>query len=323
MTDDPCSIIADELVVGGCAVRHVELPGRVRRAGAHAAAASGPACRCCSSTPCITSPKPTPIATRSRALEPQPDQPARRASRRSGCGSRARRRAAAATRSSRCSARCRTTTCGSPACGASSRRAAPTCRRSSRSRCRPARCCARSARSRSWTTREVWAYAQRARHSAAAALRPQGYTSIGCEPCTSLPSTRATIGRAAGAVRSSSAAFTFSAVEVDDRAPGLKTRRPQASSAPLSASSTAILAASAGSLLAVTTAVLPFGGGPGDSFSFGAHLLERAHHLLHRARHAGRGAGGPSRSRAPAADRRCGRRTAARRAPRARPPDTG
>ena len=40
-----------ELDAGGAALRHLQLPGRVRRAGAHAAAASSRASRCCSSTP--------------------------------------------------------------------------------------------------------------------------------------------------------------------------------------------------------------------------------------------------------------------------------
>jgi phosphoadenosine phosphosulfate reductase len=38
-----------------------------------------------------------------------------------------------------------------------------------------------------WTTREVWEYAKR-HDIPLLPLYDEGYTSIGCEPCTSLPS---------------------------------------------------------------------------------------------------------------------------------------
>ena len=96
-------------------------------------------------------------------------------------------------------------------CAASSRHRARTCRRSSRSRCRPARCCARSARSRTWTTKDVWTYAKE-HDIPLLPLYDLGYTSIGCEPCTTLPLDPDNERSGRWGARSSSAGFTSSAV---------------------------------------------------------------------------------------------------------------
>ena len=59
-----------------------------------------------------------------------------------------------------------------------------------------------------WTNRDVWAYLDR--HSIPALpLYDQGYTSIGCQPCTSLPLSRTICVRAAGRARNWNAAFIF------------------------------------------------------------------------------------------------------------------
>ena len=58
-----------------------------------------------------------------------------------------------------------------------------------------------------WTTKDVWTYA-REHDIPLLPLYERGYTSIGCEPCTSLPLDPRTIGRDGGAVRSWSAGFT-------------------------------------------------------------------------------------------------------------------
>ena len=110
-----------------------------------------------------------------RAKEPKP-----------GCGSsRAPPRAASATRSSRCSRRSPITTPGSPGSAANSRRRARTCRRTSRSSCR-AKTIRRVSPLAAWTARDMWQYAKD--HSIKLMpLYDEGYTSIGCEPCTTPP----------------------------------------------------------------------------------------------------------------------------------------
>ena len=61
-----------------------------------------------------------------------------------------------------------------------------------------------------WSTKEVWVYAK-AHDIPLLPLYDLGYTSVGCEPCTTLPGhSSATSGRAAGRVRSSSAGSTSS-----------------------------------------------------------------------------------------------------------------
>ena len=69
-----------------------------------------------------------------REVEPEPDQPEGARAVRSASGRRAPTTAARATRSGRCSARSKGTTPGSPGCGATSRRHAPTFSTSSRLR---------------------------------------------------------------------------------------------------------------------------------------------------------------------------------------------
>ena len=94
--------------------------------------------------------------------------------------------AARGTRWARSSPRSRTTTSGSRDCGATSRRRAPTCARSSRSRCRAARCLRKVSPLVDWTMKDVWQHAK-AHDIPLLPLYELGYTSIGCEPCTSLP----------------------------------------------------------------------------------------------------------------------------------------
>jgi phosphoadenosine phosphosulfate reductase len=60
-----------------------------------------------------------------------------------------------------------------------------------------------------WSTREVWAYAKQ-HDIPLLPLYDLGYTSIGCEPCTSLRSIPPTIARAAGPARSWNAGSTSS-----------------------------------------------------------------------------------------------------------------
>ena len=198
-----------ELDDGRLAVRDLELPGRVRRARAHAAQRSNPASRCCSSTRCITSPRP--IAYR--------DELARRwglnlvtlraASRSPDCGARTRGLLRAPQSGAAVRARSQTTTSGSRACAAISHRAAPTCRRWSRSRCRPARCCGRSVRWRAGRRKRVWAYA-RQHDIPLLPLYAQATRASAASRARRCRSSRRTIGRAAGAGRSSSAGFTSS-----------------------------------------------------------------------------------------------------------------
>ena len=58
-----------------------------------------------------------------------------------------------------------------------------------------------------WTEREVWAYLKE--HGIPVLpLYDRGYTSIGCEPCTTPPAGEDACGRGAGAGRSWSAGFT-------------------------------------------------------------------------------------------------------------------
>ena len=121
-----------------------------------------------------------------RAVGAEPRQPARGRAAAGLWQTRAPTPAARATRWSRSSRRSRTTTSGSPAlrreqspsranlaevepftlpCGKSIRKVSPLAR---------------------WTTKDVWAYAK-AHDIPLLPLYELGYTSIGCEPCTSLP----------------------------------------------------------------------------------------------------------------------------------------
>ena len=60
-----------------------------------------------------------------------------------------------------------------------------------------------------WTNRDVWAVSAIATAFPRLPLYDQGYTSIGCKPCTSLPLIRTICVRAAGRARSSNAEFIF------------------------------------------------------------------------------------------------------------------
>ena len=134
-------------------------------------ARSGPTSRCCSSTRSITSTQTyayrDELAQRwdlnlvnLRAAEPAP-----------GCGRRAPRRAARATRWSRSSRRSEATTSGSPGCAASSRRRARTCRRSSRSPAERQGDSAKDQPAGALDDAGRVGVREGARHSAAAALR--------------------------------------------------------------------------------------------------------------------------------------------------------
>ena len=77
-------------------------------------------------------------------------------------------------------------TSGSPDCGAISPRRAPGCRRSSRSAVGEGATLQKISPLARWTTADVRAYAS-AHAIPLLPLYERGYTSIGCEPCTSLP----------------------------------------------------------------------------------------------------------------------------------------
>ena len=96
-----------------------------------------------------------------RAVGTESGQPARGSASARTVAGRARVPAAAGTKWSRSSRRSRTTTSGSPACGASSRQARAGLTEIEPFRCRRARRCGRSARSRRGRRREVWDYAKR------------------------------------------------------------------------------------------------------------------------------------------------------------------
>ena len=93
--------------------------------------------------------------------------------------------AARCAKSSRSFARSLPTTCGSPACADSSQSHAPTCRPEESSRC-PGPHAHKLSPLAEWSTRDVWQYAESHRFRYCP-LYEKGYTSIGCEPCTSLP----------------------------------------------------------------------------------------------------------------------------------------
>ena len=90
------------------------------------------------------------------------------------------------TRSSRSSARSPTTTSGSRGCGASSRRRVRRWRRWSRSGCQTAQLLTQGQPAGRLDDEDVWAYAK-AHDIPLLPLYDLGYTSIGCEPCTTLP----------------------------------------------------------------------------------------------------------------------------------------
>ena len=81
--------------------------------------------------------------------------------------------------------------------------------RSSRSACRRARSSRRVSPLAAWTTKDVWMYAK-AHDIPLLPLYELGYTSIGCEPCTSLPLDPTIRDRAAGRARSWNAGSTSS-----------------------------------------------------------------------------------------------------------------
>ena len=174
----------DELGGGRPAVRDLELPGGVRRAGAHAAARR-PAFRCCSSTRSTTSRRPYAYRDEIAARWNLNLVNLRPASRQLGLWQQDTQACCARTRSSRCSARCRTTTCGSRAAArpvTEPRR--PAGDRAVRAADRE-RSCARSAR---WRVDDEGRLDLRQAHDIPLLpLYELGYTSIGCEPCTSLP----------------------------------------------------------------------------------------------------------------------------------------
>ena len=169
------------------AVHHVELPGRVRGAHAHAArgAAGHPG-----AVPRHVPSLPADAGLSRRAdgaVGTESDQPAGDRRRASACGRpRAPRRAASATRWSRCSRRSRATTPGSRRCAATSRRRARTCRKWSRSSCR-AEGRSRASRRSPAGPRATCGRTRRTHDIPLLPLYELGYTSIGCEPCTALP----------------------------------------------------------------------------------------------------------------------------------------
>ena len=69
-----------------------------------------------------------------------------------------------------------------------------------------------------WTTKDVWMYAK-AHDIPLLPLYDLGYTSIGCEPCTTVRSIPKIPARGAGRARSSNAASTFSRFGTDTRVP--------------------------------------------------------------------------------------------------------
>ena len=86
----------------------------------------------------------------------------------------------------RCSARSRITTRGSPVCAGTSRRRGPTFSTSNRSRFKTGKVLTKISPLAKWTTKDVWRYAK-AHEIPLLPLYELGYTSVGCEPCTSLP----------------------------------------------------------------------------------------------------------------------------------------
>ena len=91
-----------------------------------------------------------------------------------------------ATRSSRCSARCRTTTCGSPGCAAQQSPSRANLQEIEPFALPTGKVLRKISPLAQWTTKEVWDYA-REHDIPLLPLYDRGYTSIGCEPCTTLP----------------------------------------------------------------------------------------------------------------------------------------
>ena len=175
---------------GGRAMRHGELPGGMRRARAHAArgasAHPGPVPRY---RPSFRGDASLPRRDRS-GVGPQPGHSARHRSRCRGSGARIRRPAARATRSSRCSRRRPATTRGSRAFAAT--RPLPAARGARRSGAGSPSAAGATLHSKvsplaRWTTKEVWRYAKRHGIPLLPPATEAGYTSVGCEPCTTLP----------------------------------------------------------------------------------------------------------------------------------------
>ena len=102
------------------------------------------------------------------------------------------------------------TTPGSPGCGATSRRRAPTFSTSSRSRLKTGKVLTKVSPLAEWTDEGRLAVREGARHSAAAALRARVIRASAASRAPRCRSIRRTRGRAAGRARSSNAGFISS-----------------------------------------------------------------------------------------------------------------
>ena len=179
-------LVAAEVEARCCSLRDDQLPGRVRRAGAHASAGAPghpgavPGHR-------ASLPADARLSRRARQqVGTESDHSSRRRTGARVSGNRTSRPAAASTKWSRSSARSSTTTRGSPDFAATSPRPGRRSSPSSRSRCRPA---GRFARSALWRTgaRRTSGRTPRRIEIPLLPLYELGYTSIGCEPCTVAP----------------------------------------------------------------------------------------------------------------------------------------